>query len=344
MTHTLAYVSCAESREILVFSLDTRSGAVTLEQRLPTAGAPSPLRLGASRRVLYAGTRAENAVVALAIDAGTGKLELFASTPSADSPTYVSTDRAMRALFCASYSANTLSVFPLAAGGAPLPASQIEVNLPHAHAALVDLSDRWLLVPVLGADAIFVYRLDENTATLALTANTPPVVAVRPGAGPRHLVFSPDNEHVYCLNELDASIDRFAFDTAAGHLTLKQSVSILPPGFSGKPWAAELRLTPDGRFLYASERTASVIAAFSVAEDSGELTLVDHYPTEQQPRAMAIDPSGRWLVAAGQLSAQLTVYTLDPASGRLHAVQRHATGLDPICVEMIDLAGDGDDG
>ena len=342
MTQTLAYVSCVDSREILVFSLDTRSGALTLAQRLPTADAPSPLRLGASGRVLYAGTRSNNAVLALAIDAGDGRLEVLASTPCADSPTYVSTDRAMRALFCASYSANTLHVFPLDAKGAPLPASQTEVNLTHAHAALVDLSNRWLLVPMLGADAIRVYRFNAQAGAPALTPNTPPMAAVRAGAGPRHLVFSPDNTRVYCLNELDASIDRFAFDAAAGRLTLEQSVSILPPGFSGKPWAAELRITPDGRFLYASERTASLIAAFAVAADSGELTLVDHYPTEQQPRGMAIDPSGQWLIAAGQLSAQVTVYALDPANGHLRAVYSHATGLDPICVEMIELAGDGD--
>lgn len=338
MTQTLAYVSCAGSREILVFSLDTDSGGVSLGQRLPIAGAPSPLRISADQRVLYAGTRENTGVLALAISPGSGELELVASVAAADSPTFVSSDRAMRALFSASYSASTLSVFPLGAGGAPGPASQVERELPRAHAALVDASNGWLLVPMLGADAIRVYRLsDDEAGPLTITPNDPPMVSVRPGAGPRHLVFSPDNERVYCLNELDGSIDLFAFDATSGQLTPKQSISILPPGFAGKPWAAELRATPDGRFLYASERTASVIAAFAAAPGSGELSLIAHYPTEKQPRGMGIDPSGRWLIAAGQLSAQLTVYALDAASGRLCAGRRHATGLDPICVEFVTL-------
>ena len=112
---------------------------------------------------------------------------------------------------------------------------------------------------------------------------------------------------------------------------------MLPAGFAGKPWAAELRATPDGRFLYATDRTASAIAAFAVDPASGRLTLIDHTPTETQPRGMGIDPAGRWLVAAGQLSSRLTVYAIDPASGRLRAVHSHATGTDPICVDIVAL-------
>ena len=338
MTQTVVYVSCAESREIQVFSLTADSGELRLRQSLATDGAPQPLKLSPDRRVLYAGTGFPNALLALAIAAGNGELSILGSAEAPEKPTYVSCDQTMRMAFSASYGGNTLSVFPLDAQGAPLPVSQHETDLPHAHSALADAGGRWLLVPILAADAIRVYRLNDDAS---ITPNAPAMVKTRSGSGPRHFVFSPDEARVYCLNELDCTIDCFDFDAASGTLTIRQSISILPPGFAGKPWAAELRATPDGRFLYASERTASVIAAFATDPKTGAMTPIDYYPTETQPRGMGIAPSGRWLVAAGQLSNQISVYALDPSTGRLAARQRYATGRDPICVEIADLPGAG---
>jgi len=334
VAQTLVYVSCVKSRRIDVFSLDPESGDIQLRQQLDTPGAPQPLRFSADQRVLYAGAKAENSVLAFAIAPDSGELMLLGSTPASGDPTYVSSDRAGRVAFCASYDGNCLDVFPLDANGLPGPASQHESGLPRAHACLMDGSNQWLLVPMLGEDAIRIYRLDDDGR---LTPNDPPMVKVRQGSGPRHLVFSPDNRQVFCLNELDCSIDSFDFSAESGQLTLKHSVNALPPEFSGKPWAAELRITPDGRFIYASERTASVIAAFAI-EAGGRLRPLGHYPTETQPRGMAIDPSGKWLVAVGQLSASMTVHALDPKNGQLKVQGRHATGQNPICVEILALS------
>ena len=334
MAQTFVYVSCANSREIEVFSLDTESGDIRLRQRLDTPGAAQPLRFSADRRILYAGAKAENSMLAFSVDPDSGELALLGSTPAPGEPTYVSADRAGRVAFCASYAGNSLSVFPLDARGVPGAVSQVETPLIRAHACLMDATNQWLLVPMLGEDAIRVYRLGDDGR---LTPNDPAMVKVRAGSGPRHLVFSPDDRQVHCLNELDCTIDLFDFAADSGRLVLQQSASILPPGFTGHPWAAELRATPDGRFLYASERTASVIAAFAVEADSGRLQLIGHCPTETQPRGMAIDPSGKWLVAVGQLSGSLTVHALDPQTGRLTARQRHATGQNPICVEILAL-------
>ena len=332
MTQTIVYVSCAQSREIQVFSLAGEGGEVRLRQRVATAGAPGPLRACAAGQVLYAGLRSDDAIAAFAIDPANGELALLGSVATPGGATYVSCDRARRVAFIASYGANLLAVFPLDARGAPQAASQVETDLPRAHAAQIDSTNRWLLLPSLGTDTIRAYRLgDDGRLTPGVTT------AARAGSGPRHLVFSPDNRHVHCLNELDGSIDVFDFDALAGTLACKQSINMLPAGFAGKPWAAELRATPDGRFLYATDRTASAIAAFAVDPASGRLTLIDHTPTETQPRGMGIDPAGRWLVAAGQLSSRLTVYAIDPASGRLRAVHSHATGTDPICVEIVAL-------
>jgi len=334
MAQTFVYVSCAKSREIDVFSLDTESGEIRLRQRLQTSGASQPLRLSANRRVLYAGAKAENCLMAYAIDPNSGELTVLGGVPTSGEPTYVSSDHAGRVAFCASYAGNSLSVFPLDANGLPRPACQIESPLIRAHSCLMDASNQWLLVPLLGEDAIRIYGLSIDGH---LSPNDSPMVKVHPGSGPRHLVFSPNNRWVYCLNELSCTIDTFAFSADSGRLSLQRSQDALPPGFTGKPWAAELRITPNGRFLYASERTASVIAAFAIEQDSGCLHVVGHYPTEKQPRGMDIDPSGHWLVAVGQLSGSLTVHALNQQTGDLTVGQRHDTGQNPICVEILAL-------
>ena len=334
MTQTCFYVACVQSREIDVFSLDPQSGEVELRQRVVTDGAPQPLYVSDDQCLLLAGMRLPNSVQSFAIDPASGELALIGSAEAPGEPVYVSCDHDRKVAYCASYHGHSLSAFPLDAEGAPQAYTFFEADLPRAHAAPVDRSSRWLLLPLLGVDAIRVYRL---RADASLAPDEPAMLSRAAGSGPRHLVFSPDNRQAYCLNELDGTIDRFAFDADRGHLTPLQTVSMLPPGFDAKPWAAELRLTPNGRFLYATERSASVIAAFVVAADTGELTLVDHFPTEMQPRGMGISPSGEWLVAVGQLSHRLTVYAIDPATGRLEARHTHTTGNDPIFVQFATL-------
>ena len=161
--------------------------------------------------------------------------------------------------------------------------------------------------------------------------------ATKSGAGPRHLVFHPNRRIVYLLNELDAGVDVLAFDGAAGTLSALQTISSLPPKFDGTPWAADLHVTPDGRFLYTSERNSSTLACFAIDADSTRLTLVGHTPTEQQPRGFAIDPRGRFLVAVGQASHAATLYAIDGHSGMLHALKNYPVGRNPNWVEIIDL-------
>lgn len=334
MTRTFIYVSCAGSREIDVFALDAHTGEAVPRQRLSIPGSPLPMKISPDGRILLVGTKTENTLLTCSIHPENGELALLGSVPCPGGPTYVNCNRAMRAAFVASYGDNLLAAFPLESNGRPLPVDQVERDLPRAHAAVVDATDGWLLVPALGADAIRIYRLADDGR---LEANVPAQVSVRPGSGPRHLVFSPDNRYVHCLNELDGSIDLFDFDATNGTLELRQSVSMMPHGFNGKPWAAELRATPDGSFLFATDRRSSTLAVFSVDAQNGQLALFGHYPTEAQPRGMAVDPSGRWLAVAGQLSGHLTVYEIDAETGCPRQRSRHATGEDPICVEIVAL-------
>ena len=138
------------------------------------------------------------------------------------------------------------------------------------------------------------------------------------------------------LGELDGSVYVFDYDAGAGRLKEKQAVSALPPDFQGKPSAADLHLTPDGRFLYASVRATSTLAGFKVDPANGTLSPIGSVPTEKQPRGFSIDSSGRYLLAAGQLSHGLSSYAIDPASGKLTRLKEYPMGENPNWVEIVD--------
>ena len=240
MPRTFIYVSCAVSRTVDVFSLDTRTGQTELRQRLSLPANPSPIRISPDGRLLLVGLQRESALMVCTIDrteGSYGRLSIVGDVPLPGAPVYVNSDHSARHAFVASYADNLLAVIPLDADGHPVPAVQVETGLPRAHAAVVDGSGQWLLTPTLGDDAIRRYRL---TPDAHLVPGEPPLFKVRAGSGPRHLLFSSDNRRVHCLNELDGSVDLFDFDAETGQLDLRQSMRIMPPGFTEAPWSAEL--------------------------------------------------------------------------------------------------------
>jgi 6-phosphogluconolactonase len=187
----------------------------------------------------------------------------------------------------------------------------------------------------LGGDVVYQEKFDAKTGKL--TPNDPPTISVKAKAGPRHLVFSPNKKFVYLVNELDASIYVFPWDAKTGTMKKEAQVaSALPKGFEGKPWAADIHLTPNGKFLYASERTTSTIAAFSVNAKTGMLTPIDSFATEKQPRGFNIDPTGRYLLAVGQLSNSMTSYAIE-RTGKLTKLKEYTIGKNPNWVEIVKL-------
>lgn len=333
---TVVYVSNADSKEISVLRLDAATGELALVQTLAVGGQVMPMAVSPDRKVLHAALRSPPYTVAsFAIDPRDGRLAPLGSAPLPDSMASIALDRSGRTLFAASYGGHKLSISPIGADGVAGPATQVIPTGQNAHAVLVDPSNRYLFVTSLGSDTVMQLRFD--AASGRVTPNTPPAIAVRAKAGPRHLVFHPNGRIVYLLNELDASLDVLAFDAASGTLSAVETVSTLPTGFSGKPWAADIHVTPDGRFVYTSERTTSTLAAFAVDASTGRLKRAGHTPTEKQPRGFGIDPSGRYLVAAGQLSHAVTLYSIDGASGALKPLKTHPLGQNPNWVEIVQL-------
>ncbi|MED5621856.1 lactonase family protein [Ideonella sp. BN130291] len=337
MTHaaTFVYVSNADSRDISVLQLDS-AGALKPLQTVAVGGQAGPLAISPDRRFLYVALRSQPYTVSsFAIDAGNGQLKPLGDAPLPDSMAHIATDRSGRHLFGASYGGHKVSVSPIAADGRAGEPVQVLPTGQNAHASLVDPSNRYVFVTNLGSDAVMQWRFDADRGTLQ--PNEPATLAVRAKAGPRHLVFHPNGRFVALLNELDASVEMLAFDRARGTLSSLQTLSTLPEGFAGKPWAADLHFSPDGRFLYTSERTSSTLAAFSVDAATGRLALVAHTPTEKQPRGFAVDPRGRWLLAAGQLSHAVTVYAMDRDNGGLQPLKSIPVGQGPHWVEIVSL-------
>ena len=335
----MVYVSNADSKEISVLSLDHRSGTVGLVQRVPVAGTVMPLAISPNRRVLYAALRSHPfSVSTFGIDQTTGQLGILSTDPLPDNMAYLSTDRTGRFLFGASYTGDRISINPIDQQGlAQAEPVQIIPTAPHPHSIMVDPSNRYLFAPSLGGDIVLQFRFDRMTGRP--TPNTPPFVETKKGAGPRHFVFHPNHRFAYGVNELDATVSTYRFARGMGLLTLIDSVSILPPAFKGSaPFsAADLHTTPDGRFLYASERASNSLAGFKIDAESGALAPVGHFPTEEQPRGFNIDPRGRYLLAVGQKSNHMTSYAIDQETGALAPQDRCAMGNNPNWVEIIDL-------
>ncbi len=340
---TVAYVANADSHDISVLTLaghDGAAGALEEIERFAVGGTVMPLSVSPDRRTLYASIRsAPFRVESLAIDPASGRLSHAGSAALPASMCWISTDPAGRFLLSASYGSSVVAVSPIDAVGIVGAAQQTVETEANAHSIRVDPSARFAFAACLGGSVLRQMRFD--AASGRLEANDPPAWRARPGAGPRHFVFHPALALVYLLNELDASIDVLELDRERGLLgPARQVASALPPGFAaGAPWAAELRLTPDGHFLYASERRSSTLAGFAVDAATGALAPLGSTATETEPRGFALAPDGRSLIAVGQVSHRLSHYAIDPACGALSKRGEQKVGTNPNWVEIIELPG-----
>lgn len=262
-------------------------------------------------------------------------------------PCYVSTDRTGRWLFAANYHSATLTIFPIQANGALSPACQViqheghsvfspNQDRAHAHSILPDPANRFVLAADLGMDQVRIYRFDPTNGQLAFHGSA----VMRPGAGPRHIVFHPNQRWVYISNELDSTVTAFEWDTQAGNLAEMGTLPTLPlfPADVEAPAnaVADLHLTPDGRFLYVSNRGHNSLARFAVDAASGALTPLGHTPSGGNgPRGFAISPDGRRLLCAHQFTNNVFVFEIDQQSGDLHPIGEKINVPAGVCVKFL---------
>jgi 6-phosphogluconolactonase len=360
---TFVYVSDADDATIDGYVMDSKTGALTSVGKADAGKTVMPMAVSPNKKFLYAVVRSQPMrVFSYAIDGKTGGLTQKATAPLPDSMAYVSTDRSGRFLLTASYGGDKVAVSPIGPDGlVTAEAIQVLPNGRNAHSILADRTNRFVYSANLGANQVLQFAFDAKSGKL--TPLDPPAVKPEPGHGPRHLAFSPDNKFLYVLNELSGHVTQYAIDNAKGTLTMIDSVPSVPPELGmkwGQPqapaggapapsaaasnpdekpaiWAADLRLTPNGKFLYTTERNTNKIALFTVAPRTGKLSYVTNFATERQPRGINIDPSGRFLVASGEKSDRLSVYRIDQASGKLSEPARYPVGKGANWVEIVEV-------
>jgi len=327
----IVYVASPESQQLHVWQMDNE-GLLTLLQVVDTPGQGQPIAIGPSNNHLYLGVRPDFGVVSYHIDEQ-GRLTEAGMAPLPGSPTHLSTDHQGRFLFCASYSKSCVSVSPIDEQGITGAPIQVLEDLTNCHSANIDPTNQLLWVPCLKEDRIRLFTL---AADGQLQPGRPDAVDTVTGAGPRHMVFHPQRPYAYCVNELNSTVNVYAVDPAGGAPRIIQTLDMMPKGFTDTRWAADIHITPDGRYLYSCDRTASVITRFAVSEDGSVLEVLGHQATETQPRGFNIDTRGRYLVAAGQKSHHVAVYRIDGQSGDLLPLARYPVGQGPMWVAILD--------
>ncbi|MGG7518080.1 lactonase family protein [Allorhizobium undicola] len=364
MAKTFIYVSAATDGIINIYSMDESSGQLRAAGTAAPGKSVMPMTASPDRKHLYAVVRSQPyRVVSYGIDADTGALQEQAVAALPDSMPYVSVEKQGRLLFFSSYGGNKIATLPVGPDG--LVKDGVRQMIPtgqNAHSIVSDRSGRYVFATNLGSDVVLQFVLNEQTGMLE--PNTPPAIATSPGQGPRHIAVSPDNGSVYVLTELSGEILHFSLDAATGTLKAVDKAAILPadsglergvappppPPFNApaaaspapaaappRIWAADLAITPDGRFLYASERTTSTLALFRIIPETGSLERFGSISTEKQPRGIRVDPKGRFLVVSGEKSDMISVYPINSSDGKLGPAQRYPVGQGANWVEILDL-------
>ena len=332
----ILYVSLQDDERILSFGIDESSGRLTAKADLPVPGGPAPLALHPGGRVLYAGLRGKAGLAWLARDPSGGGLRPGGEIALETDPCFVSTDQAGRFLFSAYYRAGLIGVHALEPDGSiRTPPVEWRATAVNAHFMQTDPGNRFAFVPHTGPNLILQFRFDP--ATGRLTANDPPQAAPPAGVGPRHFCFHPGGRLVLFSNELASSVSSYRFDAAAGTLSLLDTISTLPAGFSGANTCAQIHMGAGGRFVYVSNRGHDSIAAVAIDEASGRLRLAGTAASERVPRVFNLDLSGRWLYAAGQESGRLAAYAVG-GDGLLSQTDTLPLGRKPLWVLAAQTA------
>jgi 6-phosphogluconolactonase len=348
-----------DSKGIYAYRFDAAASAFTPLGVAAETTNPSFLAIDPSRRFLYAVNEVSNykgassgAVSSFEINHQTGKLKFMNQVPSRGAdPCYISFDKTGKFTLVANYTGGSVAVFrvqkdaqhdgQLGESSAFIQNAGSSVDKqrqagPHAHWIETAPDNRFAIAADLGLDKLLVYRFDAQTG--ALTPNNPSYAALDPGSGPRHLAFHPNGNFAYALNELQSTITAFTYSQTSGKLQKLITVSNLPKTFSGINTAGEIKVHPNGKFLFASNRGHDSIAIFSINAHTGNLSPVDFVPTQgKTPRNFEIDPTGKLLLVANQDSNNIVVFRIDPSSGKLTPTGQTLTVPAPVCLKFVAI-------
>src|SRR6185437_10041470 len=336
-----------DSKGLFVYRFDEATGDLTPVSSIATDN-PSYLALSADGKFVYSVNETDGAkpggVSAFSFDKATGKLTFINKQASGgDDPAYISVDRSRKWAIVANYGGGNYSAFPIRSDGSLAPATETiqdegsgankaRQEKAHVHSTIFSPSEKLLAVCDLGTDKITLLHFNPAATTRPLTRDS--TISVTPGSGPRHTAFDPGKPFVYAIDELSGTVD--AYRITAGKFVPIQRISSHPRDYKGDIGSADIHISPDGRFLYASNRgDANSLAIFSIDPGSGHLTLKGFQSTQgRTPRNFLIDPTGRWLLVANQNGKNVVVFKRDVATGALTDTHKRIELPAPVCLKM----------
>ena len=329
------YISNSGSNFFSKFLMDSETGDLDQQQDIALGAAPGAVATNSDGTRMFVVLRNEKTYQSYRIDRSSGELSPVNKVSVRDGAPYLKVDNTDRFLLAAYYRAGAVSVHAIGQDGSisEQPLQWIETE-EHAHSIQLDRSNKFAYVPHTNpANAIYQFCFDEKSGKLS--PNSPHKIQPSTEEGPRHFVFHPTKDVLYTVNENGSTVSAHVFNAQNGQLSSMQVVSTLPPDYSGKDnTTAEIRISRDGRYLYASNRGHDSLAIFSVNEN-GRLERNGHQATEAIPRYFDFDPSGKFVLTVGQGSGRLATYRIDPEGGSLEPMASREVGDSPLWIQFV---------
>lgn len=336
------------SEGIYVYRFNSTNGSATAVSHIKTSN-PSYLSIAPDHRFIYAvhenaGNGHGGEVASFSFNKTNGKLAPVSMTPThGDHPCYVETDKTGKWVFAGNYSSGSISVMQTDGNGTFLPAVSLyqhqgygpdtsRQKSPHVHCTYISPDNNYLFVPDLGIDKVMIYRF--NAATGQLSSGKKTFAQSEPGSGPRHFILHPREQVGYLIEELSGTV--VAYKYKKGKLKRIQRISTMPAGDTRFPGSADIHVSRDGKFLYASNRgNVNTIAIYSISK-KGKLTLTGHQSTlGNGPRNFNFDPTEKFLLVGNQNSNEVVIFSRNAETGLLTDTGNRIRVGKPVCIKWI---------
>ncbi len=341
-----SYTTAAKPEGIFVYDFNSQTGEMTYKNKAVVSN-PTFLTVAPDQKHIYSVNEDKKPFIsAFNYNSSSGELTLINKVdPKGAGPAYVSVDARSQYVFSANYNDGTLSALPIQKDGSlgsnvqlirheghgPLKAQAG----PHVHSVVVSPDNKYLFAVDLGTDKINTYRFNPKN-TSPLSPGKPPFTSVPPGSAPRHFTFHPNKKWAYVIQELTGVMTAYRYKR--GTLTRIDTVSLLSKDFNGAPNAADIHVSPDGKFLYGSNRGdhSDDLTICSIDQKRGKLTLAGKQSSlGKSPRNFAIDPSGNFLILANQNSNNLFIFKRDQNTGLLSPTGYKVDIIKPTVVQFL---------
>ncbi|WP_308634099.1 lactonase family protein [Paenibacillus silvisoli] len=355
MASTFAFIGSyanADEPGIYACAYDKQTGALTLIGQADGLQNPTFLAPAGTNRMLYTIMEGKDnegrkcgAAAAYRFDPAESSLIRVNEEITLPATTcHITLDATGRFAMTASYHGGMISLSPLLDDGRIGPTTDVhrhEGSSVHpaqtqarAHSVIVDNAGRYAVVSDLGLDTLFVYELDLANQRMLPRSKT----TIAPGSGPRHFVFHRELAMGYGINELNSTITVYAYDANEGQLSVVQTVSTLPETFTGESSCADIHLSPDGKFLYGSNRGHDSLAVYSVDSADGRIKLVEFAPTlGGHPRNFALSPDGRFALVANRDGNHIVTFSRDAETGKLQPTGSELQVSKPVCIRFAEM-------